>query len=168
MSQARWLATYPGKIMAHGDTLLLVEDDERNILLIKRALAKAKGSPVVQTVSNAPEAMNYLEGAGRFRDRKHFPFPETVLLDLSLPGIDGLELLSWIRSQPSLAGLRVIALVSPESVGDAARAYQLGADSFLIKPAEFENPTCLEGTLARRGLRSAPRRYSPVPETVVT
>ena len=153
--------------MAPGNTLLLVEDDERDILLVKRALAETKGLPLVKTVRNGPEAMNYLEGAGRFRDRKHFPFPETVLLDLRLPGIDGLEVLSWIRSQPSLAALRVIALLSAESVGDAARAYQLGADSFLIKPADFENHGFLERTLATRRFRPAPRAFVPAPVPVL-
>ena len=141
--------------MAHTTTLLLVEDNDLEILRVQRALARTKCLSLVRTVKNGPEAMNYLEGTGRFRNRDVFPFPETVLLDLSLPGIDGFELLSWIRSQPSLARLRVIVLLSPDSIRDASRAYQLGADSFLLKPADFENPTCLDRTLASR------RRFRP-------
>jgi len=139
--------------MADATTLLLVEDEDLETHLVKGALAKGKSMPLVRAVKNGAEAVNYLEGVGRFRHRNYFPFPETVLLDLSLPGMDGFELLSWIRSQPSLAMLRVIVLVSRDAVRDASRAYQLGADSFLVKPTDFENPAGLDRTLASRRFR---------------
>jgi CheY-like chemotaxis protein len=64
--------------------------------------------------------------------------PELILLDLNMPGIDGFQLLRWIRQQPGLKALRVVVLTSSTEMRDATLAYRLGANSFLVKPMDFE------------------------------
>ena len=118
---------------------LLVEDSEDDIALLKRAFAKARILNPLLVVNNGVDAMAYLEGSGRYRDRKEFPLPRIILLDIKLPGISGLEVLRWIREQPSLKAIRVIMLSSSDLVRDVNTAYQLGANSFLMKPHEFED-----------------------------
>ena len=90
-------------------------------------------------VKNGVEAMNYLCGAGRYRDRARFPFPTVVLLDLNLPGVHGLDVLKWIKEEePALSKLKVIVLTASDHVRDASEAYRLGANSFFIKPMDQE------------------------------
>jgi CheY-like chemotaxis protein len=118
---------------------LLVEDNEDDILLFKRAFSTSNVANPLQVVKNGHEALCYLEGSGRYRNRNEFPLPSLVLLDLKLPGIDGFEVLSWIRQHPSLRTLRVIVLTSSDEIRDVNRAYQLGANSFLVKPMALED-----------------------------
>ena len=80
----------------------------------------------------------YLDGAGRYRNRDHFPLPNLVLLDLSLPGISGFEVLSWIREQPRLALTPVIVHTTSDAIREVNPAYMLGANSFLMKPIKAD------------------------------
>lgn len=126
---------------------LLVEDDEDHIILFKRAFSRSNLLNPLQIVKNGHDAICYVEGAGRFRNRNEFPLPSLILLDLKMPGIDGFEVLSWIRQQPSLSSIRVIVLTSSEEIRDVNRAYQLGANSFLIKPMDIEDLNRLTQTI---------------------
>jgi CheY-like chemotaxis protein len=85
------------------------------------------------------EAIAYLSGAGMYAERKRFPMPDLVLLDLKMPGRDGFEVLEWIRSRGELGGLPVIVMTTSDVVKDVNRAYAAGANSFLVKPTEVEN-----------------------------
>lgn len=118
---------------------LLVEDNEDDVVFLRRAFDKCRVLNPLIVVKNAIEAMAYLEGTGRYRNRFEFPLPRLILLDLKLPGIDGFELLKWIRDQPLLRAIRVIVLTSSTLNTDVNRAYQLGANSFLVKPNDFED-----------------------------
>lgn len=117
---------------------LLVEDGEDDVLLIKRAFIKANVLNPLQIVTSGEEAIAYLEGTGKYRNRTEFPLPALVLLDIKMPGLDGFQVLDWIRAQPDLRALRVVMLTSSDDMRDVNRAYQLGANSFLIKPIDFE------------------------------
>jgi CheY-like chemotaxis protein len=117
---------------------LLVEDTEDDVLLVRRAFLKAKILNPLQVVRSGEQAIEYLEGAGRFSNRAEFPLPSLVLLDLKMKGLDGFGVLRWIRQQPGLTGLRVVILTSSNAVSDVNLAYQLGANSFLVKPIDFE------------------------------
>jgi CheY-like chemotaxis protein len=128
---------------------LLVEDNEDDILLLQRSFAKNKIVNPLRVVRNGQEAMLYLEGSGRYRNRAQFPLPSIVLLDLKMPGIDGFEVLAWIRQQPELKTIRVIVLTSSDAISDVNRAYQLGANSFLVKPSDLHDLNLL--TAAIRG-----------------
>src|ERR1700704_3964005 len=119
--------------------ILVAEDREEDIILIQRALAKTKDPCVVHVVRNGEEATSYLNGEGKYGNREEYPLPDLLLLDLKMPRKDGFEVLHWIRAQPGLKGLRVVVLTSSEELHEVNRAYQLGANSFLVKPLEFEN-----------------------------
>jgi CheY-like chemotaxis protein len=82
--------------------------------------------------------MDYLSGEGRYANRAEYPLPALVLLDLKMPGMDGFEVLRWIRQQPGIRGLRVVVLSGSDAMQDVNLAYQLGANSFLIKPVDFD------------------------------
>jgi CheY-like chemotaxis protein len=117
---------------------LLVEDTEEDVLLIHRAFLKANILNPLQVVRSGEDAIEYLQGTGRFSNRAEFPLPSLVLLDLKMKGIDGFEVLRWIRQQPDLTRLRVVVLTSSNAVSDVNLAYQLGANSFLVKPVDFD------------------------------
>src|SRR5262249_20630707 len=102
-----------------------------------RVQKKGMGN-AVEVVKDGEEAIGYLSGTGKYFERKEFPLPELVLLDLKLPRLDGFEVLRWIRTQPALLGLRVVVLSSSENVRDVNLAYALGANSFLVKPTDLK------------------------------
>lgn len=124
--------------MAEQALFLLVEDREDDVLLIKRAFAKANVLNPLHVVSSGEEAIAYLQGVGKYRKRGEFPLPALVLLDIKMPGLDGFQVLEWIRADPDLRALRVVILTSSDDMHDVSRAYKLGANSFLIKPIDFE------------------------------
>ena len=117
---------------------LLIEDTENDVLLIQRAFIKAKVLNPLLIVKTAEEAIAYLQGEGRYSNRIEFPLPELILLDLKLPGMDGFDFLRWIRRQEGLASMRIVVLTSSDLMRDVNLAYQLGANSFLVKPIDFE------------------------------
>ena len=119
--------------------MLLVEDDPNDILLIQRAFAKACLVNPLKVVRDGEEALNYLAGSGEFSDRGRFPLPSLILLDLKLPRKSGLEILQWLRQQPSLKHIPVIVLTSSKESSDVSRAYDLGANSFIAKPVSFDS-----------------------------
>jgi len=122
-----------------GQVILVVEDDPNDVLLIQRAFSKARILNPVRTVSNGDEAVAYVSGDGQYADREAYPFPVLVLLDLKLPRRSGLEVLAWVRSQPGLKRLPVVVLTSSRESSDINRAYDLGANSYLVKPVGFDS-----------------------------
>jgi CheY-like chemotaxis protein len=117
-------------------TILHVEDREEDVFLLKRAFQKAEITNPVQVARDGQEAIDYLSGTGKFADRIQFPLLCTILLDLKMPRKMGLEVLEWIRQQPSLKWLIVIILSSSAHEGDISRAYNLGVNAFLVKPSD--------------------------------
>ncbi|MGH7971026.1 MAG: response regulator [Limisphaerales bacterium] len=124
--------------MSDQTIILIVEDSGDDILLLRRAFSQAKLLNPLQVVTNGEDAIAYLSGTGKYQNRPEFPLPSLVLLDLKMPGIDGFQVLTWIRQNPNLRGLRVVVLTSSNEMKDVNRAYQLGANSFLVKPVDFE------------------------------
>jgi CheY-like chemotaxis protein len=118
--------------------ILVAEDREDDQLLIRRAFERAQLVNPLRIVNDGEEAIAYLKGEGQFSDRTKYPLPELLLLDLKMPRKNGFEVLEWVRSQPDLKVLPVVVLTSSEDVYDVSRAYQLGANSFLVKPIEFD------------------------------
>ena len=128
--------------------ILLVEDREDDVLMLRRSFRKAGISNPIQVVRDGEEAISYLAGTGKFSDRIEFPLPELVLLDLKMPRLDGFEVLRWIRAQRNFSGIRVVMLTSSESIQDVNLAYNLGANSFLVKPTDFKTFVELSGFLS--------------------
>src|SRR4051812_19738005 len=93
----------------------------------------------MQIVRDGEEALHYLSGEGRYSNRAEYPLPELILLDLKMPKVDGFELVRWIRRQPGFASIPVVVLTSSDAIRDVNRAYALGANSFLVKPLDFDN-----------------------------
>jgi CheY-like chemotaxis protein len=119
-------------------TILYVDDDDNDASLVKHALRCAQARCQVYAVNDAEKAAAYLSGKGQFADRKTYPSPAVVLLDLKMPRMHGLEILQWIRSQPVLKRLVVIVLTASNQASEVNRAYEMGANSFLVKPVELE------------------------------
>ena len=123
--------------------ILLVEDDPNDVLLIQRAFQKAGLADSLKVVNDGDEAIEYLTGHGRFDDRSLFPLPYLLLLDLKMPGTDGFEVLRWARNQENLKRLLIVVLTSSNLQADVDRAYELGANSYLVKPVGFDALTDL-------------------------
>jgi CheY-like chemotaxis protein len=120
--------------MTTNRAILLVEDNEDDVFLMKQALKSADVKNQLCTVEDGQEAKNYLSGDGAFTDRQKYPMPAVVFLDLKLPMLSGHEVLQWIREQESLKDLVVIVLTSSNQPVDLSKSYQLGANSYLVKP----------------------------------
>jgi RNA polymerase sigma factor (sigma-70 family) len=118
--------------------ILMVEDDPDQILLSKRALAKANLVNPLRVVTTGDEAIAYLSGKAPYNDRKVNPLPSLILLDLKLPKIGGLEILEWLRSQPALKNIPVTILTSSINPKDRQRADELGISAYLCKPVAPE------------------------------
>ena len=129
--------------------ILVAEDGEEDTMLLRRALLKANFLNPLHIVPNGEEAIAYLQGEGKYAARDEYPLPSLLLLDLKMPRKDGFEVLEWIREQPGLSSLRVVVLTASDEIRDVNRAYQLGANSFLVKPVDF--PSFVEVTLALKG-----------------
>lgn len=121
------------------ETILLAEDNEAHVILIKRSFVHARFVNPVQVVKDGAETIAYLSGAGPYADRKEFPFPSLLLLDLKMPNVDGFEVLEWIQREPMMRGLRIVVLTTSERIFDVKRAYELGASSFLTKPLALKD-----------------------------
>lgn len=122
-------------------TILLVEDEQNDVEFMEMAFEKAALGSTFQVAEDGEEAINYLSGEGAFADRERFPLPALVFLDLKLPRVMGMDVLKWIRNRPELDSVVVIMLTASEQRADIQMACALGANSYLVKPA---NPLDLE------------------------
>jgi CheY-like chemotaxis protein len=124
--------------MDHKNLLLLVEDNEMDIVLTLDAFQEAHLDNPIQVCRTGEDAREYLLGTGEYQDRNNHPLPELILLDLKLPGLSGLDLLKEIKTKPGIKRIPVIILSSSSEEGDRALGYDLGANSYLVKPISFE------------------------------
>ena len=122
-----------------GKCILLVEDSDDDVLFFKRALRLAEMANPVIRVSNGEQAIAYFKGEGEYSDREAFPMPFAVMLDLRLPGVNGLEVLRWIRSQPALSSILVIVLSGSALPSAAGNSYEAGANRYLNKPCKADD-----------------------------
>ena len=144
----------------------MVEDLEDDVLLVRKAFAKANLPNPMHRVSSGEEALSYLKGVGQYSNRDEHPLPDLILLDLKLNGMDGFEVLQWIRNQPGIRGIAVVVLTSSHHIPDVNRAYALGANSFLVKPTDFENYLELGRLIRDYWLRTVrlSETYRPIPK----
>lgn len=119
-------------------TLLIVEDQENDVLFLKHAFKKAGILNATQVVEDGQQAIDYLSGVGPYADRRVYPLPGMIFLDLKLPQVHGLDVLQWIRQQSSLPAIVVVVWTSSSLDEDIARAYRLGANSYVVKPSSME------------------------------
>jgi CheY-like chemotaxis protein len=116
---------------------LIAEDDQDTQLLIQRAFRQADLSLPLYFTNDGQHTIDYLSGCGAYADRAQFPMPIVLLLDLKMPLRNGFEVLRWIRRQPKLRRLVVIMFSGSSLDSDVETAFDLGANSFVMKPVSF-------------------------------
>jgi CheY-like chemotaxis protein len=123
--------------MMKGRVIFLVEDNPSDVELARRALDKSHIANELVVAEDGREALDYLFGAGAHAGRDVSDLPAVVLLDLKLPLIDGLEVLRRIRGDERTRRLPVVILTSSKEEQDVAAGYDLGANSYIVKPVDF-------------------------------
>ena len=118
-------------------TILLVDDSENDLMLMRAVFKKVGFGGSLHEVHNGEEAMAYLKGEGAYHDRRQFPLPTVMLLDLNMPKRSGFDVLSWLNTQPAFKYLPVIVLTASARTEDVKRAFDLGASSYLVKPGNL-------------------------------
>ena len=117
-------------------TILLVEDEASDAALLCRGFEQTKVLNPIVHLTSGDEALAYLAGVGPYSDRSKFPIPALILLDLKLPGMTGLQLLQWRRTQPAIRRVPVTVLTGDDDPATINAAYDLGANSYLVKPGD--------------------------------
>lgn len=124
--------------MSKSDCIVLIEDNDDDVSLAKRALAKNNIANEIVVVRDGAKALEYLFGTGEFEGRDPANVPCLVLLDLKLPKVDGLEVLRSIKSDERTRLVPVVVLTSSSEEQDLVESYNLGANSYIRKPVDFE------------------------------
>ena len=119
-------------------SILIAEDDDNDVFFLERAFKQAQVSNPRFRVRDGEEAIAYLQGDGEFSEREKFPLPHLLLLDLKMPRKNGFEVIAWVRSRPGFRRLIIVVLSSSKEDPDINRAYDMGVNSYLVKPARFE------------------------------
>jgi CheY-like chemotaxis protein len=118
------------------ETILVVDDNEDDVILLKHALQGAGVLNPLQTLNNGSDAIAYLQGEGRFADRAQFPYPAFLMLDLHLPLQSGFDVLDWLRRNPQ-ANLKAVVCTGTATPAEVEKAYKLGAEEVLQKTADY-------------------------------
>jgi two-component system response regulator len=123
---------------AHAVEILLVEDSPEDARLTLRAFRRSQLSSLIHLVHDGAEAIEFLFGGATARNAVAHPLPELILLDLKLPRTDGLEVLRRVKADPRTRSVPVVVLTSSGEASDLAQAYELGANSYIVKPVDFD------------------------------
>lgn len=121
--------------------ILYVEDNEDDQFFLKRAFTAAGIENTIYVVENGLDAIDYLASEGAFTDRQTYPTPCLIILDLNLPKLHGLEVLRWIRAHKKFKSVVVVILSSSPLRNDVDIAYDLGVNSFVVKPLTADQMT---------------------------
>src|SRR5688500_12981672 len=142
--------------------ILLVDDNPHDVVLIRLAFRKVGIIDTIQLVKDGNEAMRYVKGEGAYADRHHYPMPTLILLDLKMPQANGFDVLEMIRQTPALNQVTIVVMSGSKDDGDISKAYELGANSYLVKPTRFEDLVKMMETIKDVGPwkknRSAPAK----------
>lgn len=120
-------------------TVLLVEDDLNDIFLVKRAFKRAQVSNPLQVVTDGVEAIHYLQGKDKYADRHAYPLPKLIVMDIKMPRKTGFEVLEWVKNDGQLKRIPIIIVSSSDNPQEINRAYELGANAYMIKPMDFRS-----------------------------
>jgi CheY-like chemotaxis protein len=145
-------------------TVLLVEDDLNDIFLVKRVFKLAHIPNPLQVVTDGQEAINYLRGEGRYADREVYPLPKLIVMDIKMPRMNGFEVLEWVkRDSKSLRRIPIVIVSSSDNLQDINRAYELGANAYMVKPVDFRAVEHLFTAITRYwGMECAKPEFEPV------
>lgn len=120
--------------------VVIVDDDTSDAMTAEGVIDELQPAFPVQILTSGEDFIAYLQGEGLYHDREHYPYPGLVLLDLKMPGMDGYDVLEWIKQHPTHASLPIVALSGfANMAGQVTQAYQLGAHSFLPKPVQLQD-----------------------------
>jgi CheY-like chemotaxis protein len=119
--------------------ILFIEDDPNDALLLLRSLKRVCGEIPVQRVSHGAEAVAYLQGDGAYSDRGTYPLPSMLIMDLKMPVMGGLEVLTWLRNHPTFSALPVIVLSGSARQNDIQQARDLRVETYIVKPFDLED-----------------------------
>ena len=120
-------------------TVLLVDDNQDDLLLFERACLKAGVDFNVRTATDGQHAISYLKGEGTYQDRVAYPKPGLVILHVNMPSVSGFEVLRWLRSASDCPDMVVIMFTTSAAEKDVALAYELKANSYLVKPLQLDD-----------------------------
>ena len=118
-------------------TVLLVEDDLNDIFLVKRAFKVAHIPNPLQVVTDGEEAIHYLHGDGKYSDRQVYPLPKLIVMAIRMPGRNGFEVLEWVKQDRLLRRIPIVIVSSSRNPEDINRAYESGANAYMVKPMDF-------------------------------
>jgi CheY-like chemotaxis protein len=119
--------------------ILLAEDDEDEIFLMRRAFDTAGITNPLFVVRNGQEAVDYLAGEGHYAEREKHPMPGLMLLDLKMPWMDGFDVLAWLRKRREFDRLPVVVMTSSKLQVDIDRSRELGVYDYRVKPQDFHD-----------------------------
>ena len=125
--------------MAKRAIVLLVEDDIQDVEIMRLAFERAGAGFSLISVADGGEAIRYLSGSGKYADRRHFPEPSLVLLDLALPQVDGFDVLRWMKDHPSAQAPPVIVLSYARTEEEQRLVENLGASACLTKAVDLDS-----------------------------
>lgn len=128
-------------------SILLVDDDEDDVILTRRAFERMRIGNPLHVAANGEAAIEYLAGKGAYKDRLKHPIPTLILLDVKMPRKGGHEVLEWLKAKPQLRRIPVVMLTSSKDPVDVNRAYDLGVNSYLVKPLSFDGLNEIARTL---------------------
>jgi two-component system response regulator len=118
--------------------ILLVEDNPNDVELTLHALKENNLTNRIEVVRDGAEALDFIFATGAYADRSLEQSPKVILLDLKLPKVDGLEVLKRLKSDPRTRAIPVVVLTSSREERDIVESYQLGVNSYIVKPVDFE------------------------------
>jgi two-component system response regulator len=119
--------------------ILLVEDNPNDAEMTMRALKKHKVSNTVTHLQDGAVALEFLFGTGQYAGRDTEVKPKVILLDIKMPKVDGIEVLQKLKADERTKAIPIVVLTSSKEHPDIARCYDLGANSYIVKPVGFEN-----------------------------
>jgi len=125
-------------MVARSLTILVVDDDEDDFFLVQHVFRDRVTGVELQLVQDGEEMMDYLRQEGKFEAPDTAPLPCLILLDINMPRMDGMMALGGIKTDPSLKHIPVVMFTTSNDPDDIAACYRLGANSFLVKPASYD------------------------------
>jgi CheY-like chemotaxis protein len=120
------------------EPVLIIEANDDDALLFRKALEKAGVDNPIRTLADGREAIAYLNGAGPYGDRRRHPLPSIIYTALNLPNKNGFAVLDWLNQHPERASIPVIVMSWSADEEDVQKAYEMGANSYMVKPGTFQ------------------------------
>jgi CheY-like chemotaxis protein len=141
--------------------ILAAEDEESDRMILELAFEKARSPHPLILVRDGQEAIDYLSGKGHYADRSAHPLPALIVLDLKMPRMNGFDVLAWLTRQPQYKELPAVVLSSSADQSDVAKARQLGARDYFVKPHRLDNLVAIAQQIQVRWLASTQTTTGP-------